>query len=373
MKLNFGATCAGKELYYKEPLECGMKVRTFSVGIIGLNHGVKLLLPALMRSKQVNSISLAGSNSSIGKKISSQNNEFVIMNVDELIESQTTQVIFVCTPPATHLELAAKALFSKKFVYCEKPGGLTSDEIMEVSRLSIEARMPVAIGYEYRFDPFIIFLENYLKNINPSSLTLIQVDWETSGALNHNRQIWKREGAKGGEVVRDFLPHVIDYLKLCLPSLFKEYKENEITVRMAEIEYDQIQLHFKIRNVEFEIFISRKIANPIGHRIRVSGKKIDVEVIRNPPYSLEAGKIFMNRVLMDIHNSQEISNQISEIESEITFRNSLQAYATHVLVKKFLLSCSDGDFSRVPSIHDALENMQMIDFITNESQGSVRE
>jgi len=350
-----------------------MKVKTFSVGIIGLNHGVKLLLPALMLSKQVNSISLAGSNSSIGKKISSQNHDFVIMNVDELIKSQNTQVIFICTPPATHLELAAKALYSKKFVYCEKPGGLTSDEIMEVSRLSIEARMPVVIGYEYRFDPYIIFLKNYLKKINPSSLRLIQVDWETSAALNHNRQIWKREGAKGGEVVRDFLPHVIDYLKLCLPSLLKEYNENEITVRMAEVEYDHIQLDFKIRNVEFEIFISRKSTNSIGHRIKVSGEEMYVEVIRNQPYSLEAGKIFINGRPIDIRNSREISNQITEIESEITFRNSLQTYATHVLVKKFLLSCSDGDFSRAPSIHEALENMQMIDFIINELPSGVRE
>ncbi len=373
MKSYRGETSAGKELYYKEPLECSMKVKTFSVGIVGLNHGVKLLLPALMRSKQVNSISLAGSNSSIGKKISSQNHDFVIMSVDELIESQNTQVIFICTPPATHLELVEKALYSKKFVYCEKPGGLTSDEIKEVSRLSIEAGMPVVIGYEYRFDPFIIFLKNYLKKINPSSLTLIQVDWETSGALNLVRQIWKREGANGGEVVRDFLPHVIDYLKLCRPSLLKDYKENEITVRMAEVEYDQIQLNFKIRNVEFEISISRKSANPIGHRIRVSGGKMDVEVIRNQPYSLEAGKIFINGALIDIRNSQEISNQISEIESEITFKNSLQTYATHVLVKKFLLSCSDGDFSRAPSIHEALENMQMIDFIINESPSGVRE
>lgn len=350
-----------------------MKVKTFSVGIIGLNHGVKLLLPALMRSKQVNSISLAGSNSSIGKKISSQNHDFIIMNVDELIDSENTQVIFICTPPATHLELAAKALYSGKFVYCEKPGGLNSDEIREVGRLSIELRMPVVIGYEYRFDPFIIFLKNYLEKINLFSLRLIQVDWETSGALNHNRQIWKREGARGGEVVLDFLPHVIDYLKYCLPSLLKEYQENEITVRLAEIEYDHIKLHFKIRNVEFAISISRKSTNPIGHRIKVLGEEMDVEVIRNQPYNFEAGRIFINERPLDIRNLREISNQITEIESEITFRNNLQAYATHILVKKFLLSCSDGDFSRVPTIHDALENMQMIDFVINESPSGVRE
>jgi len=362
-----------KAFYRKEQLEYGMNDKSISVGIIGLNHGVRLLLPALIRSKQVNSISLAGSNSSIGKKIVSQNHDFSILSVDELIESENTQAIFVCTPPTTHLELVARSLYSGKFVYCEKPGGLNSAEIMEVSRLSNKAGRPVVIGYEYRFDPFIIFLKNYLEKIDSSILRLVQVDWETSGALNHDRQIWKREGAKGGEVVRDFLPHVIDYLKFCLPSVLKDYRDDEITVRTGVIEYDQIQLHFYIRNIEFKISISRRSANPIGHRIRVLGEEKDIEIVRNQPYSLESGHIFINARPIDIRTSIEIANEITDIESDSTFRNSLQTYATDVLVEKFLLSCSDGDFSRAPSIHEALENMQMIDFIVDRICIGLRE
>ena len=350
-----------------------MKDKSFGVGIIGLSHGVKLLLPALIRSKRVSSISLAGSNSSIGKKIVSQDHEFVVKNVNELITTQNTQVIFICTPPATHLELVAKALYSKKFVYCEKPGGLNSDEIVEVSRLSSEVRLPVAIGYEYRFDPFIIFLKKYLEIIDSSTLRLVQVDWETSGALNDNRQIWKREGAKGGEVILDFLPHVIDYLNLCLPSVLKEFRENEVTVQKTEIEYDQIQLHFKIKNIEFEISISRKSIYPVGHRIRVLGREIDIEIIRVQPYNLEAGQVFIDGLAVDIRNSIEILNEINDIESEVAFRNSLQAYATDVLVEKFLLSCSDGDFSKVPSIHEALQNMQLIEFIIAKTHSDLRQ
>ena len=352
----------------KAPLSWSMSEKTFGIGLIGLNHGIRSILPALVRSSRVNSISLAGSKLSIGKKISSPNYEFIAKSAEEVLESRDVEILFIATPPATHLAFVTDALRLGKFVYCEKPGGLKSIDTFRITQLSNISKIPVAIGYEYRFDPYIILLRKLLNEIDTSKLLTVQIDWETNGAFSIFRQKWKQQEGEGGEVARDFLPHVVDYLAQCFPELIGQNLAAELEVESADINYDQMLVKFQIRNVHFQIRIVRNSLSPMGHRIHVVGLGIEIEVHRKPPYSLDSGHLRLNRIPIDIRNSKEIFHQLREIESEITFENDLQKYATGTLVEGFLVSCISGDFSGIPTAYDSLKYMELVDFLVSKNE-----
>lgn len=324
------------------------------------------MLPALIRSSRVDHIVLAGSQKSIGKRVSVQNQEFLVKDSAELLESDEVEAIFICSPPSTHLNLIADSLKKGKFVFCEKPGGMTSSEITKVVQLSDFYAKQVTIGYEYRYDPYIIFLKKFLAEINISIIQVVEIRWETRGALSESRKDWKQGPGRGGEVERDFLPHVIDYLAECFPSLFRTGFQKALRVQTVKLDFDQISVHFELKNVKFLISITRKAPSPIGHTIRIKGKNLEMEVNRQAPYGLDSGKIVINSRPIEIYSARTIAPEIEMIQSNQSFQSNLQLYATSVLIERFLSGCASGTFSGIPNALDSLAYMQSIDlFVKN--------
>jgi predicted dehydrogenase len=72
---------------------------------------------------------------------------------DRMLESETPDVVHICTPPASHFELAKSAVDHGCHVYVEKPFALDYRQTDELLRY-IEARgRKVTIGHNSEFDP----------------------------------------------------------------------------------------------------------------------------------------------------------------------------------------------------------------------------
>lgn len=63
----------------------------------------------------------------------------VYTDADGLLADERVSLVCVCTPTATHVELAVRALESGRHVLVEKPVGLTAGEVSRLSRAAAEA------------------------------------------------------------------------------------------------------------------------------------------------------------------------------------------------------------------------------------------
>jgi myo-inositol 2-dehydrogenase / D-chiro-inositol 1-dehydrogenase len=68
----------------------------------------------------------------------------------ELIERESPDTLFVCTPPKTHREIAVTALEQGIHVYLEKPIARGLDDARAIVEAASRAEAVCAIGYQYR-------------------------------------------------------------------------------------------------------------------------------------------------------------------------------------------------------------------------------
>jgi myo-inositol 2-dehydrogenase / D-chiro-inositol 1-dehydrogenase len=68
----------------------------------------------------------------------------------ELIERESPDALFVCTPPRTHREIAVTALEQGMHVYLEKPIARGLDDARAIVEAASRAEAVCAIGYQYR-------------------------------------------------------------------------------------------------------------------------------------------------------------------------------------------------------------------------------
>lgn len=73
----------------------------------------------------------------------------------ELIESDDVDVVHICTPNATHLDLAERALEAGKHVVCEKPLATTKAEAQRLSNAARAAGVVAAVPFIYRYYPTV--------------------------------------------------------------------------------------------------------------------------------------------------------------------------------------------------------------------------
>ncbi|MDD5339654.1 MAG: Gfo/Idh/MocA family oxidoreductase [Candidatus ainarchaeum sp.] len=72
------------------------------------------------------------------------------------------QAVLVCTPPSTHLELAAKAINAGAHVFIEKPVSDTPDGIGSLEKLAAGKGKMVQVGYNLRYIPALAKLKQVL-------------------------------------------------------------------------------------------------------------------------------------------------------------------------------------------------------------------
>jgi predicted dehydrogenase len=72
----------------------------------------------------------------------------------ELLETERPDVLSICTPPGTHLEIARAAVDAGvKAVHCEKPMATSYADALEMHRLATAAGVQLTVNLQRRFEP----------------------------------------------------------------------------------------------------------------------------------------------------------------------------------------------------------------------------
>lgn len=85
-----------------------------------------------------------------------------ICSIDEIISRESIRIVFIAVPPFLQLNFVEKIAPSGKAIYLEKPGGLDSLDTLKIQRISQEFHNNLYIGFQFRFDPILLFVKSYL-------------------------------------------------------------------------------------------------------------------------------------------------------------------------------------------------------------------
>lgn len=116
----------------------------------------------------------------------------------ELVEADDIDVVHICTPNDSHVELALRVIESGKHVICEKPIATTLDDARELTAAAEEAAVIAAVPFVYRFHPNVRETRARMARGDAGRLWLMHgsylQDW-LSRATDRN---WRVDPAKGG-------------------------------------------------------------------------------------------------------------------------------------------------------------------------------
>lgn len=74
---------------------------------------------------------------------------------DDILDNNDINCVFICTPPATHYQLARDALFRGKNILIEKPMTVSVKEAEELIEISKKKSLKLMVGHTFEYSPAV--------------------------------------------------------------------------------------------------------------------------------------------------------------------------------------------------------------------------
>ena len=85
-------------------------------------------------------------------------------NIDDLLAHQNIDGVIICSPSNYHVDQIKQISKKTKNIFCEKPLGLSINEIAEVQSLVNNNELNLHVGFNRRFDPDFSSLKSMISN-----------------------------------------------------------------------------------------------------------------------------------------------------------------------------------------------------------------
>lgn len=181
------------------------------VGIVGAGAIARRgHLPVFRTMENIEFAGIADLDIQLGEKVAA---EFgigrVVSSCEELLEDDTIQLVDVCTPTQTHLQVIRTAATHKKHVLVEKPVSITLEDALEIRNIVRDNGISLCVVHNWKYIPSVKYLAErvkggYLGNIlkiNGLGLTSFPSSWTLNTWLYHP-----------GGALYDFGPHLVDMI-----------------------------------------------------------------------------------------------------------------------------------------------------------------
>jgi predicted dehydrogenase len=136
-------------------------------------------------------------------------------SISELVHDETIDVIHICTPNATHHELAGIALKAGKHVVCEKPLATNVQDATELVELAAAAGTVATVPFVYRFHPMIREARERVASGQTGRISTIQGSYLQDWLLSRDDDNWRVDASVGGpsRAFADIGSHLCDLLE----------------------------------------------------------------------------------------------------------------------------------------------------------------
>ncbi len=178
--------------------ESGKRARPVSdaprIGLIGPGgFATRVIVPALVQAGA--SLEVVGGGGGPSAEAARRRLGFgrVAASEQQVLEDPNVDAVVICTRHGSHAALAAAALDAGKHVFCEKPLGLTEEEIERVMAAAARDGAGVlAVGFNRRFSPQLMQARTFLGPGHP----LLASYRVSAGELSSDH--WVHDLAQGG-------------------------------------------------------------------------------------------------------------------------------------------------------------------------------
>jgi predicted dehydrogenase len=162
------------------------------------------------------------------ESLDSVGKQFGVKTFDDLNKALAIapDIVFVCTPPTSHIEIATKAVGVGSHVFIEKPISNNLDGIDELIKFSNKTSKKITVGYNLRFHEGMRLVKNILNEGKIGKVICARAEfgyylpyWRPTQDYRKNF-IAKKDG---GGIILDGASHEIDYLRWLLGEVSEIY------------------------------------------------------------------------------------------------------------------------------------------------------
>ncbi len=134
----------------------------------------------------------------------------VYEDVEEMLDSEELEAVFILTPNSLHLPVGLMALEHGLNLFVEKPAACSSEEARRLEEKAKSVGRSVMIGMQNRFRPDVVALKKFIDNREFGKIFFIKGGW-----LQARHQVLKQQwlfqrNVSGGGVVMDLGIQLID-------------------------------------------------------------------------------------------------------------------------------------------------------------------
>jgi predicted dehydrogenase len=340
------------------------------VGIIGGGYGISTLLPVISSLNEFNVVSIARSGSSdrIYDRGDLEFENIVFSSADEIIKHPLVDLVVIACPPSSQEKYAVAALESGKSIFCEKPGGLNVESTKRISAAIAATGGNATMGYQFRYDPLIQWLCTRVTEGDLGRIQKVDIRWETSGASKTPVTSWRNDPNKGGGVLRDFACHIFDYMSVVDPLNFNfdeqsaDARSHKIKSNILQTDIQEIDFSAEFGSVKFNCKVSRKITNPLGHKITIQGENGLAQVVHRAPFGLND---MSAAFLSGINAAEEDCTQELDLrtiaENLEKYKMDLRQLSVRNLFADFALALRGGIVCNLPNFEQGIINQLYVE------------
>ena len=185
------------------------------IGLLGAGSFAKsVLLPNLKRDRRVTLRGVMTASGLTAQSVAKQHSfAYCASSAEEIAGDPEIDCVIIATRHDTHAALAVQALEQGKAVFVEKPLALTVEELRQVTRAQREHSGLLMVGFNRRFSPFTLELQNFFEGRAFPLMLNYRVN---AGPLPAGH--WHRDAGQGGGRLLGEAAHFIDLLSTIVGS-----------------------------------------------------------------------------------------------------------------------------------------------------------
>ncbi len=131
-----------------------------------------------------------------------------VADLDALLAIEEIECIVIATPNDTHFDMAAKTLEAGKHVVVDKPVTLSATDAATLARLARERGLVFAPFHNRRWDGDFLTVRELIENNTLGRVVHFESHFDRFRP--QIRQRWREEASRGGGLLFDLGPHLID-------------------------------------------------------------------------------------------------------------------------------------------------------------------
>ena len=192
----------------------GRELRT---AMVGIGHRGTSLLGQVLKQEQVRITAICDIDPQARDKALSAASRFnprSFTDYRQVLDLADVDAVIVATPCYLHAEMAAACLEAGKYVYCEKPLGITPEQVAMVLRTAAKSKVFLQIGQQLRYFPGLREVIRQLRDEHVlGEMFVIKAQRHSTPIKPEAEQVrpaWYKDVKRSGDLIVENAVHNLD-------------------------------------------------------------------------------------------------------------------------------------------------------------------